>query len=226
MMDIVSGVGVLDKSMQVVEAIAQQPLNLAELQQVTGLPRATAHRLASALVDHGMLRRRDDQCFDLGPALATLGRIAASRHPLLSVAEPILQRLRLDTAESVQLFVIEGQQRRCIRSLPSTHALQWIVPDGALYPLSSGSAGRVLCGETGPDGWVATVAEREPGVASVSAPVVFAPGAANQIDDQPDVVAAVSVSGPIERLGAQPGMLYGGRVAAAAAEISAALAAR
>jgi DNA-binding IclR family transcriptional regulator len=45
-------------------------------------------------------------------------------------------------------------------------------------------------------GWAQSVAEREPGVASVSAPVREAGGA---------VIAAVSVSGPIDRLGRQPG---------------------
>ena len=45
-------------------------------------------------------------------------------------------------------------------------------------------------------GWAASVGEREAGVASVSAPVFDGPGT---------VVAAVSVSGPIDRLGQHPG---------------------
>ena len=76
-------------------------------------------------------------------------------------------------------------------SFPSPHGLRWMVGEGALLPLHVGSAGRVLIGELGPRGWVETVEEREPGVASVSAPVA-APAAG--------VLAAVSVGGPIERL--------------------------
>ncbi|MBJ7461821.1 MAG: helix-turn-helix domain-containing protein, partial [Ilumatobacteraceae bacterium] len=47
-MDMLSGVGVLDKSMLVVQALAaaDDGLSLGELQEATGLPRATAHRLA------------------------------------------------------------------------------------------------------------------------------------------------------------------------------------
>ena len=45
-------------------------------------------------------------------------------------------------------------------------------------------------------GWAQSVGEREPGVASVSAPV-RGPGG--------KVVAAISISGPIERMGRQPG---------------------
>jgi DNA-binding IclR family transcriptional regulator len=60
-------------------------------------------------------------------------------------------------------------------------------------------------------GWAASVAEREAGVASVSAPVFDANGA---------VVAAVSVSGPIDRLTRQPGRLHAGEVVAAGRALS------
>jgi DNA-binding IclR family transcriptional regulator len=60
-------------------------------------------------------------------------------------------------------------------------------------------------------GWAQSVGEREPGVASVSAPV-RGPGGR--------IVAAVSVSGPIERLSRQPGRLHAQIVCAAAAKLS------
>ena len=75
--------------------------------------------------------------------------------------------------------------------------------------MDRGSAGRVLAGETGDDGWVQTVEEREPGVASVSAPV--------RRDGR--VVAAISVSGPVERMGTSPGDRHGAAVTAAAGRI-------
>jgi DNA-binding IclR family transcriptional regulator len=56
-------------------------------------------------------------------------------------------------------------------------------------------------------GWAQSVAEREPGVASVSAPVRDATGA---------VVAAVSVSGPIDRMGRRPGARWAADLLAAA----------
>src|SRR5215203_1043035 len=167
----VSGVGVLDKAMAVLGAVGAGERSLAGIVAATGLSRATAHRLAVALEAHGLLRRDDEGRFDLGVELVVLGRLAAERFPLIERTRPVLARLRDDTGESVQLFVREGDQRRCVVSLQSPHGLRWIVPDGALLPMGVGSAGRVLAGETGRDGWVASVEEREPGVASVSAPV-------------------------------------------------------
>ena len=213
-MDIVTGVGVLDKAVHVLRAVAERPRTLAALQSATGLPRATAHRLAVALEAHGLLRRDDDGRFDLGPELASLGREAARRFPLAEIARAVIERLRDETGESAQLFVREGNARRCVLSLQSPHALRWIVPEGVLFPLGVGSAGRVLSGEAASAGWIESVEEREPGVASVSAGV---------IDGNGELVAAVSVSGPIERMTRQPGAVFGGRVVAAAGALAMAL---
>lgn len=210
-MDIVTGVGVLDKAMSVIRAVVESPRSLSELQVATGLPRATAYRLAAALEEHGMLRRDVDGRFELGHGLVPLGQEAARRFPLEEFARPVLAELRDSTGESVQLFVREGAQRRCVVSFESTHGLRWIVPEGALLPLDVGSAGRVLSGDLGRDGWVQSVGEREPGVASVSAPVRAADGS---------IAAAISVSGPIERLTRQPGKRFGDALVLAAHRIS------
>ncbi|EEW50570.1 hypothetical protein HMPREF0290_0797, partial [Corynebacterium efficiens YS-314] len=52
-----SGIKVLDRAVTILNVIAEQPRSLAELAAATSLPRATAHRLASALEVHGMLAR-------------------------------------------------------------------------------------------------------------------------------------------------------------------------
>ena len=212
-MDIVTGVGVLDKAMTVVRSVAVQPQALTQLQESTGFPRATVHRLASALEVHGVLRRDAEGRFELGHGLVALGQASQARFPLVESARPILSGLRDQTGESVQLFVREGRRRRCVLSLETPHGLRWIVPEGSVFPLEAGSAGRVLSGSS-VDGWVESVGEREPGVASVSAAVIGPTGS---------IIAAVSVSGPIERLSQQPGHRFGDAVTASAAELSRAL---
>ena len=60
-------------------------------------------------------------------------------------------------------------------------------------------------------GWAQSLAEREPGVASVSAPVRGPSGR---------VIAAVSISGPLERLSRQPGRLHADAVVSAATRLT------
>ena len=204
----ISGVGVIDKAAAVITALEDGPRTLAELVVATGVPRPTAHRLATALETHGLVRRDRDGRFALGLRLVALGQAAAGAAlPLGDAARPALEALRDKTGESVQLYVRDGDRRICVESLESPHGLRTIVPVGASLPLDRGSAGRVL---RTTDVLSASVEEREAGVASVSAAVRDAAGR---------TIAAVSVSGPIERLTRSPLLRYGGAVSAAALRI-------
>ena len=211
-MESLSGVGVIDKAAAILSALADGPLDLVDLQETTDLPRATAHRLTVALEAHQLVRRDAQGRFCLGFELIHLGRAAADAFPLAEIATPILIELRDRTGEATQLYVREGDARRCVASVQSSHGLRWIVPVGALLPLDVGSAGHVLA-DGGPMR-AESVEERERGVASVSAAVLDHAGA---------VIAAVSLSGPVERLTRNPNRRFGAAVRAAAAEVAAAL---
>jgi DNA-binding IclR family transcriptional regulator len=215
----VSGVGVLDKAVAILDALASGPRTLNELSQATALPRATAHRLASALERHLLVERDPAGRFVLGAGLVRLGRAASGSagRSLVDVATPVLASLRDRTGESSQLYVRSGDTRVCLVSLESPHSLRTIVAVGAALPMDRGSAAKVLAGDPAvlERGWVESVEERERGVASVSAPVIT--GGV--------VVAAVSVSGPIERTSRQPGRRYAAAVKDAADAVGAGLAA-
>jgi DNA-binding IclR family transcriptional regulator len=196
---------VLDKAMALLDAMETGPLALNELAAASGVPRATAHRLALALELHGMVARDGEGRFVLGPRVA--------RRALDQVAGPALDALRDATGESAQLYVRRGRTRVCVLSLESPHGLRTIVPVGAVLPLDKGSAGKVLRGEVAGMGWAQSVEERERGVASVSAPV-WRGGL---------LAAAVSVSGPVERTTRSPGRKYAKAVVAAARRVEEAM---
>lgn len=210
----VTGVGVIDKAARILGAVEERPLDLGGLVAATGLPRATAHRLAVSLEAHGLLRRDDEGRFAPGLRLMALGRAARAALHLPELAGPALETLRDTTGESAQLYVREGDTRVCVVSLESPHGLRTIVPVGAVLSLDVGSAAHVLVGRADAGSWVESVAEREPGVASVSAAVRSADGA---------VVAATSISGPVDRMGPHPGARHGEAVVAAARKVEARL---
>lgn len=211
-----SGIGVLDKAVGVLYAVAQSPCTLAELCERTGLPRATAHRLAVGLEVHRLVARDGDGRWSAGPALAELSTTAAD--PLLSAASLVLPQLREVTGESVQIYRREGTARVCVAAMEPPTGLRDSVLVGARLPMTAGSGAKVLLAwaptavqrsilpeshftertlaETRRKGWAQSIAEREDGVASVSAPVR---------DRNDEVIAAISVSGPVNRLGRRPG---------------------
>ena len=74
----------LDKAVGVLRVAAAEPVGLSELCQRTGLPRATAHRLAVGLEVHGLLHRGADGRWRPGPTLTELA--AGGTDPLLEAA--------------------------------------------------------------------------------------------------------------------------------------------
>ncbi|MFE7600868.1 IclR family transcriptional regulator [Streptomyces sp. NPDC057494] len=215
--EISSGVGVLDKAAVILGALAAGPATLAGLVSATGLSRPTAHRLAIALERHRLVARDVQGRFVLGPRLAELSA-AADEDCLLTAAGPVLTSLRDATGESAQLYRRQGEVRVCVAAAERTSGLRDIVPVGSTLPMKVGSAAQVLLAWEEPErfyqglqgarftatalsgvrrrGWAQSIGEREPGMASVSAPVR---GPSDR------VVAAVTVTGPIQRLTRQPG---------------------
>jgi DNA-binding IclR family transcriptional regulator len=227
-----SGVGVLDKAVRILAILESGPHSLAELVKAAKIARPTAHRLAVALEFHRLVSRDLNGRFILGPRSGELAA-AAGEDRLLAAAAPALSALRDATGESAQLYRRQGDQRICVAAAERLSGLRDSVPVGASLTMSAGSAAQVLLAWEDPDklhraltsarftaatlsavrrrGWSQSVGEREPGVASVSAPVR---GPNNR------VIAAVSISGPIERLGRQPGRLHAAAVVATAAKLS------
>jgi DNA-binding IclR family transcriptional regulator len=233
---------VLDKSVAILEAVERGARTLRDLTDRTEISRPTAHRLASALEVHGFLTR-DSGGLRLGPRLFALASSATENLPLRQLARPALTSLSQTTGESAQLFVRASDSRICVEVAESDQELRTIVPVGASLPLTLGSAGKVFLawgpqqttdrliregnlpkrGALRPEdrlrqalatarrrGWAESVEEREKGVASVSAPVFHRDGG---------VMAVVSVSGPVGRLGRMPGKHYANAVMTAARQI-------
>ena len=124
---------------------------------------------------------------------------------------------------------VTARERVCVAAAERASGLRTTVPVGTRLTLAAGSGAQVLCAwsaDASPDfpprlladvrrrGWAQSIAQREAGVASVSAPVLTSAGS---------LLAAISISGPIERLGRAPGPRFAPVLVAGADRIAAAL---
>lgn len=236
-----TGVGTLDRALDVLDAVEAGARSFTDVVHATGLTRPTAHRMIRALEAHGLLMHVGGHGYALGTRLLRLAESASRNLPLRDLAHPSLERLARTTGESAQLYVRDGYARLCVDSVESESELRTIVPIGASLPLTKGSAGKVFLAwatdadlasataHLNPDrrdrlqrqvattkrrGWADSIGEREEGVASVSGPV---------FDQHGSLTAAVSVSGPANRIGQLKGRHYAPAVTAAASEIEASL---
>lgn len=217
-----SGIKVLDRSIALIAAVASGEKTLSELSADTGLPRATTHRLATALESHQVLVRTETGAWNIGPALARFAASAPSR--VIDAAKPIMAELVTTTNESVQLYELTGSSRTCVAAAEPPSGLTHTVPVGSQLPLDRGSAAKIFAAHKLVDapfsdeemtavrstGLAESVAEREVGLASVSTPIYGANGA---------VLAVLSISGPVERLKPSPADKWGKELLAASKKL-------
>ena len=218
-MDSVSGVGVIDKGVLILRALRGGPLDLAQLQHASGLPRATAHRLAVALEQHHLVRR--DAAGPLLPRLRA-GRARPSRRGAVRArrARPRRARATSATRHRRERAAVRARGRRsALRGVAAVAARAAMDRPGGQPAAARASARRAGC-----------CAARDPRAdgprASRSARRASRRSAHRSGTATGAIVAAVSVSGPIERLTREPGIRLGSAVVAAAAAIAARLAGR
>lgn len=197
------GVIAVTRALQLLEAFAlgESRLSLAELSRRCQLHKTTVLRLARTLAQAGYMVQREDGDWRLGPSAGWLGARYQSSFDVQNVLEPALRELTRITGESAAFYVREGAVRTCLVRVEGPQALRHHARMGEGLPLDKGSPGRVILafsGEPGADyedirrrGYHWSMGEREPGVATVSAPV---------FGRNWRLLGSVCISGPESRL--------------------------
>jgi DNA-binding IclR family transcriptional regulator len=213
-------------------------LSLAELASRTGIPRATAFRLLSTLEQSGFLDKVHG-AYQPGIKCFVLGNIVAGGLDLRETARPHLVALREVTRETTQIAILDHWQVVYLERMLSSLSVGYMRSRaGAILPAYCTGLGKTLLAyrpEAEVKAWAATQKftaltprtitsakrllkelaairergygldeeEREKGVSCIAAPIFNHTG---------DVVAAISVAGPTQRM---PPELAGSDIAAA-----------
>jgi len=216
------------KAFGILETLAPQTergLTLADLSSLIGMPKSTAHRYLTTLVELGLAQRSDSDRFRLGTKVVELAGVYLAGSDLRQESQSVLEALSAGTTETVHLAVRSEAEVVYIAKVESRHALRMYSYIGARLPMYSTALGKAMLAY-GPPDWlhetvgrglaartdhtIATASaleadlavirtrgysidneENEIGVRCVGAPV---------FDFSQSVIAAISVSGPIDRI--------------------------
>jgi len=224
-------------------------LGVSELSRRVGLHKSTVSRLLATLEHAGMLERTGDgERYQLGFAIVRLAGRAARAGGLREAAQPVMARLAAQTGEAIHLAVPDGSEVVNIEQIAGEYRLQatsWVGrrtpfhcvangkamlaawPDAAVaqrcptplrqftpHTIATRPVLRRELAATRQRGYALALGELEEGLHAVAAAILDGAG-------QP--LAAVSVSGPAQRMSVPQCERYGALVAQAAREISARL---
>jgi len=218
------GVDAVDRAMQILSAFTRQAgtLGLHELANRTGFYKSTLLRLLKSLEKAGMIQRRPDKMFVLGPEVIRLSAVFQHNYSLADSIRPVLKHIIEVTGESASFFVRQGDQRMCLLRENSPRSIRHHAIEGDVMPLNMGSSGRVLTefrdirADDIPVKLLRALpyvafGEFDPEITGISAPVF-------SMDNS--LTGALSLSGPTHRFTARAVAEYKVLVLASAREIS------
>lgn len=143
----------VERSIDILLALANGNKTLTDVVRATGLSKGTAFRLLGSL-GYGQLVVKDPSAtvYLLGPGflrmfqgyMGDLGSIA-------SIARPVLTELWESTLETVAMHVSIGGERVCVAELPGPQPIRYTSTVGSTAPIHVGSAGKVLLAFQGPE---------------------------------------------------------------------------
>lgn len=199
-------------------------LGLTDLARATKLSKTTVHRLANELVSHGFLSRSGTR-YVLGTRLFELGQRVPSRKLLREAALPFLEDVFVATRETVHLAIIDGLEVFYVERLAGHRSAGTPSAVGGHLPLHCTATGKALLAHAVPSVveqvLVAGLKRRTPFTIVVPSLLIaelakirdagaaiereetrlgFISVAAPVFDRSGGVLAAISVTGPAERL--------------------------
>lgn len=124
---------------------ARPAMSLAEIVQAVGLPKTTAFRVLSSLVERGFCEW-DPQAgkYSLGFELVRLADIRRRQSNVHDVAIPVMREIRNEVNETVILSVRTGDFRVHIDFVEGLHPMRRMADLGVRAPLYAGAASKVL----------------------------------------------------------------------------------
>ena len=122
----------------------EDELGITTLATRLRLAKSTVHRLATTLTAAGFLEQSETGKYRLGVALFELGALVRRRMDVANEARPKLRELLEKTGETVQLGIVDHFSVLYVYEMESRHAIRMAAAVGARAPLHCTAVGKVL----------------------------------------------------------------------------------
>jgi len=134
-------------SLRLIKAFSEDhyEIGISDLAKRLGLAKSTVHRLASTLLEQGMLEQNaGDGKYRLGLALFELGTLVRRKMDFTVEARPYLRTLAEKTGETVHLAILDHDSVLYIITHESKQALRMGSKVGTRVPVHSTAVGKAL----------------------------------------------------------------------------------
>ncbi len=137
----------VERCLDILECLAdaENGIGILELSHRVSLHPSTVHRLLSTLLTRGYVRQdRRNGCYALGARTLALAQSFYAQHDLRRDAHPFLERLMQETGETANLIILDDDQAVYIDQAASPHLVRMFASIGRRVPLHSTGCGKIL----------------------------------------------------------------------------------
>jgi IclR family transcriptional regulator, acetate operon repressor len=141
------GVQSVERTLDILESLVElgSEVGLVEISQAVTLPLATVHRLLGTLIQRGYVKQnRANRKYALGFRALQMGSDMRQRFSLRLEARPFLQRLMQRSGESANLAVLDDGEVVYIDQAQSSRILRMFTQIGNRLPAHSTGSGKVM----------------------------------------------------------------------------------
>ena len=146
-----SSIQVIDRMAHLLEALAgrDESVSLKTIAAETGLHSSTACRILNALAGHGFVERGEMGHYQLGVKLLELGSRVQGRLDIRREAKPVLEWLRNQLDETVNLVLREGDSVVYVSRATANRMMRVEQVIGGHAPLHCTAAGKLFLADNG-----------------------------------------------------------------------------
>jgi DNA-binding IclR family transcriptional regulator len=139
-------VAVLEDAIYLLQLLNDNPagLSLAEITEQSGFVKNKVFRILYTMEKHHMVERDGSGNYVLGAQLLEFGQGIENRTVLMDASRSVMDRLVVETRESIFLGVISGTDALCIAARESPRSIRLFAQVGRRAPLHSGGVPKVL----------------------------------------------------------------------------------
>lgn len=137
----------VDRALQILKSFTfeKRQMSLTEICKMIELPKTTVFRLLIALEEQGFVEKDSiTQSYKLGALLFRLGSIVSSDLEVKKVSLPIMEELAVKTKETLNINIVQNDERVCVVKVEGSHDLRQFIEIGKGLPLYKGASGKVL----------------------------------------------------------------------------------
>lgn len=128
-----AGVPILDRALLVLDLLRQSPQgrSLSDVARAMGFPKNTVYRILNTLCAHDYVRRdQSTMLFTLSRKMATVAYDSAHDRTLLENSLDVMRRLRDATRETVVISILDGHEGLVLEQVQSVHPFRFICDPG------------------------------------------------------------------------------------------------